>query len=371
MVMFVASLIGVNLASSETLATLPVTFSIVGLALGIFPVAWTTERIGRKKCFMLFLWIGAFACYLSSKAIEASSFTGFCFGIFLLGFALAAVQQFRYAAIECLGVDRAPTAASIILSGGIFAAFAGPEIAVAGKNFTETDYEGSFWLASLSLILASLILSMFKPAKLESADKTTSSTKFADLVNRKFCVAIASGVIGYGVMSFVMTATPISMHHMFMHSLEETKWVVQSHIAAMFLPSLISPLLFRWLGTINMMKLGVAAFVITIVVGYNFTSVAGFWVQLVALGIGWNFLFVAGTSLLSESYSSENALKAQAVNDGMIFGVQALTSVAAGISMAHMNWAGLLTLSLVPTVLFALLLAWYLTNSRNQKNSTE
>ena len=364
LVIFIASLVGADLAASADLATVPVATNVIGTAAGIWPVSKVTARLGRKPAFFIFIWIGIAACLIASQAISWGSFLLFCFGTFLVGFSVAAIQQFRYAAIECLGAERAPTAASIILSGGIFAAFAGPEMAVFGKDLTAVEYQGSFWMASCCLALASFILLGFKSVEVKSQSEVLKPRSIRDMINPGFCLAICSGVAAYFVMNFIMTATPISMHHHFMHSLEDTKFVIQSHIAAMFLPSLISPLLFRWLGTLNMMKIGLAAYCATILIGWNFTSVTGFWVQLVLLGIGWNFLFVAGTAMLASNYLPQDRLKAQALNDGLVFGLQAVASIGAGMVMARVSWAGLISIGFVPVALLFAAMLWFWLDSK-------
>lgn len=359
LLIFTASLIGAQLAPTEDLATAPVAACIIGIATGIWPASRLTFRFGRKISFIVFLWLGALACLLASKGIVDESFLLFTTSSFLFGFSGASTQQFRYAAIECLGADKAATAASIILSGGIVAAFVGPELAMLGKDFTNTEYQGSFWLSALCLMIASLFIMAFQTAPLQKEDSSLQASPFKAMVNPGFCLAICSGATSYFVMSLIMTATPISMHHYFAHSLADTKFVIQSHIAAMFLPSLFSPFLFRALGTINMMKLGLAIYVVTIIIGQFFTSVAGFWFQLVLLGIGWNFLFVSGTALLSNSYQPQDRLKAQTINDALMFGLQAVSSISAGMIMARVSWAVLVSIGLIPMFLMLTCLFWY------------
>jgi MFS family permease len=369
LVVFISSLVGIELAPSAGLATLPVAAMIIGVVAGIWPVSKTTAYLGRKVTSILFLWVGVGACLLCSVGIQQGSFTVFCVGTFIIGTSMAAVQQFRYVAIECMDSTHAATAASIILSGGIFAAFAGPELAVFGKDLTYFEYQGSFWIGAACIGLASLIIIAFKPPLVSSHISSLKARPLRKMLSPGFCLAICSGAVSYSVMSFIMTATPISMHHNFMHSLADTKFVIQSHITAMFLPSLISPLLFRWFGSLNMMKFGLAAFGFAILVGNFFTSVPGFWVQLVLLGIGWNFLFVAGTAMLSSNYQPEDRLKAQAINDGLMFGMQAIASVSAGIVMARISWAALVSIGLLPLTVMLLLMVWYGVNERKIRGS--
>lgn len=354
-----ASLIGVQLAPYPTLATAPVAITVIGLATGIWPVSKVTARFGRKPSFIIFLWLGVASCLLASLGIAQQNFYIFCASAYLFGFSSASIQQFRYAAIECLGKERAASAASIILSGGIVAAFIGPELALIGKDFTPNEYQGSFWLSSLCLAFASLLISIFKAAPTDIEHQDLKPNPLRDMISPGLCLAICSGAVSYFIMSLVMTATPISMHHQFMHSLEDTKFVIQSHIAAMFLPSLISPFLFRIFGTLNMMKIGLFAYGLTILIGQFFTNVMGFWVQLVLLGIGWNFLFVAGTALLANTHLPEDRLKAQVLNDTLIFSLQAVAAISAGALMARVSWAGLVAIGLLPILLMVIMMGWH------------
>jgi MFS family permease len=176
--------------------------------------------------------------------------------------------------------------------------------------------------------------------------------------NPRFLLAIGSGAVAYVVMSLVMTATPISMHLHQGYDLEDTKWVIQSHVAAMFLPSLITVWLFRLLGIKGLMVAGLACFAVTIVIGLANVSVLGYWGQLVMLGIGWNFLFVSGTALLPSSYRTGEHLRAQAANDSVIFSTQAIAALSAGWAISIISWQTLLLVCLVPMGFMVFLLLW-------------
>ena len=150
----------------------------------------------------------------------------------------------------------------------------------------------------------------------------------------------------------------ISMHHFHGHSLIDTKWVIQSHIAAMFMPSFIAPLLFRYLDTRAMMLLGLVCYCATIVIGFADTSVSGFWLQLVLLGVGWNFLFVAGTSLLPSTHSASDRFKVQAMNDFMVFSLQSVAALSAGWVINLISWQQMLLGCLIPITLMLGVLVW-------------
>ena len=175
--------------------------------------------------------------------------------------------------------------------------------------------------------------------------------------------------VGYVVMTFIMTCTPISMHNHYGHSLLDTKWVIQCHIAAMFLPSLIAPWLFRLLGIRGMMTVGLLCFCITVLIGWIDTSVNGFWAQLVMLGIGWNFLFISGTALLPSTYREGEQYKAQGTNDGIVFSTQAAASLSAGWAIGAISWSVILAVCLIPVSMMALLLLSTRNKATRQKHS--
>ncbi|MBK6740785.1 MAG: MFS transporter [Haliea sp.] len=359
MMMLVGSLIGAQLAPAERWATLPIAMMVIGTACGVVPATRTMQRLGRRTTLGIFIAIGIIACAVLGQALAMHSFVLFCAGSCLLGVTAAALQQTRFAAMECVPLADGPVAASIIMCAGIVAAFAGPELAVRGQYLSAVEFQASFWLGAACLLAAGALLCLYtpahRPATQPSADRRTS---LALLGNPTLLLAVVSGASAFMVMSFVMTATPISMHLHHGHSLEDTKWVLQSHIAAMFLPSLFTPWLFRLIKIRGLMLAGLACYCATIVIGLVDASVLGFWGQLVMLGIGWNFLFVSGTALLPMAYQPGEEYRAQALNDTVIFSSQAAASLGAGWAISAVSWQALLLLCLVPMVVLLVLLLW-------------
>lgn len=330
LMLLAGSLAGTNLAPTPDWATAPIALMIAGTAMAVIPVTHCMRRLGRKSALLVFMLASVLICALAILALQLHSFSLFCITTFILGFCNAALLQTRFAAMESVAVEHGTTAASMVLAGGIIAAFVGPELAVIGRQLTDIDYQGSFALAALCTLFAALLLSLYRPAAISIDSNRTTETSIASLLsNPSLCLAVASGAIAYVVMSFVMTGTPISMHHFHGHSLIDTKWVLQSHIAAMFVPSFIAPVLFKWLNIRGMMLAGLACYCGTIAIGVADTSVSGFWLQLVLLGIGWNFLFVSGTALLPLTHSDKDRFKAQAINDSMVFSLQAVAALSA------------------------------------------
>lgn len=359
MMMLIGSIIGAQLAPAEQWATLPIAMMVIGTACGVVPATQGMQRLGRRKTLGLFIILGIFACIIIGQALAVNSFVLFCLGASMLGATAAAIQQIRYAAMECVPLSDGPTAASIVMCAGIVAAIVGPEIVLAGKNLSSVDYQGSFWLGAGCLIGAGILLLAYTPAHLQPVRPASGRRSVAELLRSPtLLLAMVAGASAFIVMSFVMTATPISMYLHQGYSLENTKWVIQCHIAAMFLPSLLTTWLFRWINIRGLMLVGLACYCGSIAIGLINMSVMGFWGQLVMLGIGWNFLFVSGTALLPTAYEEGEQFKAQALNDSVIFSSQAFASLCAGWAVSTISWQALLLLCLLPIGVLLALLLW-------------
>jgi len=361
LMMLIGSIIGASMASDPQWATLPIAMMVIGTACGVIPATRSMARLGRKATFIAFNAIGITGCLLAGHALELGSFYALCAGAFLLGIANSAIQQIRFAAMESVSLAQGPTAASIVMCAGIIAALLGPELALLGQNLVTTEYLGSFWLGACCFLAGSVLLLFYQSPALQRSEteRTTGRPIRQMLRNPTLILAISSGAIAFIVMSFVMTATPVSMHLHHGLSLADTKFVIQSHIAAMFLPSLLTALLFKVLAIRGLMMAGLACYCLMIIIGFLDTSVMGFWGQLVILGIGWNFLFVAGTALLPRTYNDGEQFRAQAMNDTVVFSAQAIASLSAGWALSLINWQQMLLLCLIPIAAMTIALLWH------------
>jgi len=355
LVVFVGGLVGAQLAPVENLATLPVASIVVGTAVTIPPVTFLMNTIGRRRSFFIIVIYSIFVALLASYAISISSFYLFCVSTFLFGATYSCVMQFRFASMESVSEEQIPKAASMVLVGGIAAAFLGPEIAMFGKDLLKVEFAGSFiFLAGLFVVAFLFLLGFKNPiSQEEKADNPQRPLKEI-LSQRIFWVAMLSATIGYAVMSFIMTATPVSMHVMDGHSLEHTKWVIQSHIIAMFLPSLITAWVIKKLGISRMMIVGLLAYLVCIAIAFVGRDLENYWISLILLGIGWNFLFIGATTLLPQCYKPSERFKVQALNDFVIFGTQAVASLSAGWFIFAVGWKMLLLINL-PFILFQMI----------------
>lgn len=287
-IVFVGGIVGSKLAPLENLATLPVAMGTIGTALSVIPVAILMKKVGRKAAFFIILLISVGTTLLAAYALTIQSFLVFCLSTLLFGLTSACIMQFRFAAMESVAKELIPKAASTVLLGGIAAAYIGPEVTVLGRNIFVTEFAGSFVLLAGLFILGLICLFFFQnPVVQEEKEQSMVVRPFKDfLVQPVFLVAVASAAIGYAIMSFIMTATPVSMHVMHGHSLVDTKWVIQSHILAMFLPSLITAWIIKKIGIVRMLYTGLTAYVICIVIAFWGHQFINFWVSLVLLG-GW------------------------------------------------------------------------------------
>jgi len=365
-VIFVGSIIGTTLAPDPGWATMPVAAFVLGSALATLPVILSMRRFNRKRVFLFCAAIAGVGCALAMYALQQQSFIIYLFAVVVLGIGLAAGQQYRFAAMESVAAEDVPRAASRVLIGGIGAAFLGPELAVRGELLTTTAYQGSFGLLMVVAIAVFLVLFFFNEPEKDVQLSDAKGRPLLEILGQPvILVAVISGCAGFAIMSLVMTSTPLHMHFENGHSLVDTKWVIQSHIVAMFLPSFFVPWLIRRIGVQGLISLGIAALLIMVVVVFSEYAFVNYWVSLVLLGIGWNFLFVGGTTLLPEGYRESERFKVQALNDFTIFGIQAVGALLAGWILSTLGWQTLLLISLpILALLIAALIYWQ--NSKRQ-----
>jgi MFS family permease len=361
-VFLLGGILGSQFAPVPQLATLPVSLTVVGLAATAIPAPLLMERIGRRNAFVASASLAAVAALAVAWAVMQESFLMLCGSTLLLGANLAFQQQHRFAAAESVPPGRVSTAVSIVMIGTLVAAAVGPQIALALKNLVPGhEYAGSFVGVSALLVAAALVLTRCSPGLPHGHQAVTGEARpLASVVRQPmFLVAVAAAVVSYAVMSFIMTATPISMHVHDHHSDTDTAWVIQSHLLAMYGPSLFSGRLIGRIGVRAGMTVGLALMFACVAIDSAGRDLMHYWWGLVLLGIGWNLLFVAGTALLTTTYRPAERFRAQAVNEFSVFGTQALASLMAGPAIHALGWQTLNLAALVPLALFAAaLVAW-------------
>lgn len=369
-IVFIGGILSTQLADNPAFATLPVTVMILGVSIAAIPAALLAKKWGRKVATYIGFSIGLVATLLASVATQQASFKLFVLASLFFGLSTAFIQQLRFAAIESVKTAaEIPTVLSILMLSGIFSAFLGPEIAVAAKDWLESPYgyTGSFVFLSGLLLTAMVLMLFFKnPPSQQNTHNGVARPLKTIIKQPLFIIAILSAAVGFALMSYLMTATPISMHHMHGHSLHETKWVIQSHIAAMFIPSLFTGWLVKKVGLKNVLLLGTIIYAAVALIAFSGEQVVHYWWALLLLGIGWNFLFLTGTSLLPLSYQQSERHKVQAINDFIIFAFQATASLLAGWVLFQVGWHGVVFTSLPFIILLFSVSFFYLRHERKQ-----
>lgn len=355
MMVFVGGIIANQMAPNPAWVTLPLTFMIAGTAVATIPAAMLAKKYGRRKATMMGFSSGLVGGLLGMLAVMSGGFYLFVAAAFVMGFSGAFAQQLRFAAIESLTDNKdIPKAVSLLMLTGIFAALIGPEMAFVSKDWLSFGgsspkglfnqaYAGTFLGIMVLAAMAIVIVSRFQAPPIQSSNQTEPIRPMSVIMKQPvFIVAIVAAAVGFGLMSFVMTATPLSMHQLHNHSLEHTKWVIQSHVAAMYLPSLLTIWLGSRIKTQYFLLVGTMMFVGVVIIASQGHELLHYWWALILLGIGWNFMFYAGTTLLPLSYRDHERHKVQAVNDFSIFTFQGMSSLMAGWVLFNYQWQGIL-----------------------------
>jgi MFS family permease len=358
MMVLIAGIIVTGFAPNEKLATLPIALVVVGAACAMLPTGKLLDRFGRRPVFIGYGVLAICGGLLAMASVIYNTFIGFCGSGLVLGWSAAAGSQYRFAALEAVPPPLAHKATSVLLMGGILGAFVGPELAVRGRDVLPVEYAGSFLLLVGAYVLGLALILGYRDRHHQEKPGPGQGRPLREiLAARRIRLAIAAGALSYAVMSFIMTATPISMHNHAGHSLEATKFVLQAHIAAMYLPSLLFAWLFSRMGFMGLFWLGTATYVACLGVALAGTELLHYWVSLALLGVGWNFLFLAGTNLLPHTYQPDERFRVQSMNDFLVVSVQAAVSLASGWFLALLGWQGLL-LSCVPLLLVFMVMLW-------------
>ena len=327
------------LGEDKSLSTLPVTAFVVGTACGTVPAALLMRRVGRRPGLIVGMLIGAAGAALAALAMMWSAFLILCAGTFLVGFASAFVQQFRFAAADGASEAFRPRAISLVLAGGIAAAVIGPQTAIwMGDAWPAIPFAGAY-AAAAGLGLISAVILLFLDIPRPPLRRGLPSGRPLGQIARRtdFLVAVGCATSAYALMSFVMTAAPLAMtmHH---HHANDAVLGIQWHVLAMFGPSFFTGSLIARFGAHRIVAAGLLLLIGCAVVALSGTAVAHFWAALILLGLGWNFGFIGGTALGTETYRPEEKEKVQAMNDFLIFGIVAVASFSSGEMLLIGGW---------------------------------
>jgi len=370
LILTTSALVGLSLAPDKSLATLPITFMFIAGMCTSIPAAMLMERIGRKQGFLFSTIFGISGGVAATFAIINQDFWLFAFSGVLIGMFNGFGNYYRFAAADAVETSLKSKAISTVLIGGVAAAVIGPNLAnLTRESITDAPFAGSYLSIIVVYALVFVALAFIKlPAHAnrphsEDSKKGRSLKEIAS--QPKYIVALICAMLGYGVMSFVMTATPLAMNHS-AHSFSDTSWVIQWHVLGMYVPSFFTGHLINKFGVIKVMVVGALFGLACMGTNLLGTSVTHYWFALVLLGVGWNFLFIGGTTLLTETYRLEERGKAQALNDFSIFTMVAISSITAGALQNLFGWQ-VINIAAIPFLVIILLSLVWLSKQRHQE----
>jgi MFS family permease len=358
-------LVGLALAPEAWMATLPVTAYVVGGALSTMPVARLQARWGRQRSFQLGLLVAALTATACAFAVSARAFWPLVAATLAAGFYNANASLYRFAGPELAAPAFKERAISLVLAGGIVGAFIGPNLASATRTLLPEPFVGAY-VALVGVALLSLVAMSFIrfPAHRPPLPGANGGRPLAELARQPvFVVAAIASALGYGVMNLLMAATPIAMQQC-QHPFSSAALVLEWHVLGMFVPSFFTGHLIRRFGVLPVMAVGVGLLGTCVAVALSGVELMQFLVALLVLGVGWNFLYVGGTTLFTQAYRPEERNRAQGALDFCVFSTMAVTSFASGALITTQGWQWLNLGSIVPIAVIAGALLWLAARQR-------
>ncbi len=357
LVLTTSALVGIVLADDKSLATLPVALLAMGTMLATVPAAFLMEKTGRKNGFMFATLFGISGSLLSLFAILETDFWLFAAGNMLIGVFNGFASYYRFTAADAVGQVYKSRAISYVLAGGVVAAFIGTNVAnLTHDMIASASFAGSYAALTGFYVLSLLILSFLKlPPHAISSESSLIPEKRSlrmIMVQPKCIVAVMCGMLGYGVMSLIMTATPLAMAA-HTHPFDQIAFVIQWHLLGMFAPAFFTGSLIRRFGVLSVMFVGGLLGIVCVIINLLGASSLHFWLSLMLLGVSWNFLFIGATTLLTETYHPSERSKVQAMNDFSVFSTVTAASLVAGFLQYNIGWQAV-NLGVLPFLLLIL-----------------
>ena len=338
-IIITAGLVGSQIAPSLSWATLPISTFVIGTALSTVPASLFMRRVGRKPGFLTGAAFGVMGAVICVIAIFQRNFWLFTFGTMLQGTYQAFAGYYRFAAADTASPAFRPKAISWVMIGGIAAALFGPMIVIVSRGlFEPVMFAGNFAAVAILSIVAMGIVSLVSiPHKREEVAGTDARPLAEILRQPRLIVAVLCGMMAYGMMNLVMTATPLAMVACGF-TVDDSAWVIQWHALAMYIPSFFTGSLIARFGVEKVLATGMGLLALAGVSGLAGIDYANFAIGLILLGIGWNFGYVGGTAMVTECYRPSEKAKVQAVNDFCVFATVATASLTSGKLLAFFGW---------------------------------
>lgn len=351
-------LVGYQLAADKAFATLPVTTQIIGSALMALPASHLMQRIGRRAGFLVGTLVGLIGGAIATLGIYQQSMTTLCVGTFVLGIYGAFGQFYRFAAADAAAPNFKANAISLVVAGGLIGGIVGPALSTWTRHLAATEFLASYASLMVFCLLTAAVLSLLRMPAAATDDSAASPRPLLVVVLQPvFLVATLTSALGYGVMSLLMTATPLAMG-VCGHPYADAANVISAHVIAMFAPSFFTGNLISRFGVLQVMLVGVVLMGVCLAVALSGVSVVHFWWSLVLLGLGWNFMFVGGSTLLTETYLPAEKAKAQGLHDLLVFCTTATSSFSSGLLLSANGWAMLNYAAMPFLLIVAVALVW-------------
>lgn len=333
-----AALAGFSLADNKALATLPATAYVVGAALTTLPASFFMKRFGRQTGFQVGTSMGIVGAGVCCFALWLHSFWLLCAGVLVLGVYNAFGQYYRFAAADAVGYDFKAKAISLVMAGGLVGGIIGPEMSKHTRDMFAVPFLGAYASLIVFCLITMALLAFIRIPQPSVAERHEPVRPLAQIMAQPaFIVAVTGSALGYGVMSLLMTVTPLAMG-LCGHAYSSAALVIEWHVIGMFAPSFFTGSLIRRFGVLSVMLAGVVLEALCVGVALSGVLVANFWWALVLLGVGWNFLYVGGTTLLTECYRPSEKAKAQGTHDFLVFLTSAMSSFSSGLLMNRNGW---------------------------------
>lgn len=333
-----AAIVGASIAPSMSLATLPVTVFVLGMAAGTLPTGWVSRAYGRRVAFLIGSGFGALCGALAASAIIIGSFPLFCAATFCGGLYGSVSQSYRFAAADGASAAFRPKAISWVLAGGVFAGVLGPQLVQWTMDIWSPHlFAASFAIQAAVALVAMAVLATVDAPRPAATDLHRGRPLFEIIGQRDFIAAALCGTVAYTMMNLVMTSAPLAMKLCGL-PISDSNFGIQWHIVAMYGPSFFTGSLIARFGAPVVVAIGLALEAIAAAIGMSGITPMHFWVMLIVLGLGWNFGFIGASALVVQTHRPEERNKVQAFNDFLIFGMMAIGSFASGQLLADYGW---------------------------------
>jgi len=355
----VNGLVGLELAPVAWMATLPVAGYVAGGALAAPLVARHQRAWGRQRTFQLGLLVALVTAAICAWAVLQRSFWLLTAAIFVAGYFNANAALYRFAATELVQPSYKEKAISWVLAGGILGGVVGPNLASLTRDALDRPFAGAYLALTVLALLAMLLMQFIRfPPLTQPGQVAQTGRPLREIVRQPvFIVAVAACALGYGVMNLLMAATPIAMAQCG-HPFSAAALVLEWHVIAMYLPSFFTGNLIKRVGVWPVLVAGLLLNGVCVAIALAGVDLMHFLAALVTLGLGWNFLYIGGTTLAPEAYRPEERTTAQAAVDFCVYATMTFTSFGSGALVTTGGWQAMNLGSLLPLALLAAALAW-------------